>query len=129
MFFTALWIQTVHHVMCSILIGLSFFKTANDGSEMFNHLKLCVGLVIFFAYTQIMVPVLVCEYYNNFYQHPIVIRKNDWIMDFLCIKCYFLYIKCYLNNRISPITCIKFKSKSTHVLNVYNFELEALREA
>lgn len=72
----ALWIQTIHHVMCSVLIGLCFFNTANDGSEMFNHLKMCVGLVIFFAYTHIMVPVLVYpqevklvkkEHFNSWY--------------------------------------------------------------
>ncbi|CAH2091355.1 unnamed protein product [Euphydryas editha] len=55
----ALWIQTIHHVMCAVLIGLCFFGMANDGTQMFNHLKLCVGIVIFFSYTQIMVPVLV----------------------------------------------------------------------
>ncbi|CAH2237109.1 jg24448 [Pararge aegeria aegeria] len=61
----ALWIQTVHHVMCGVLVGLCFFGTANDGSQMFNHLKMCVGLVIFFAYTQIMVPVLVYPQENG----------------------------------------------------------------
>lgn len=54
-----LWIQLIHHAMCGVLIGICFFNMANDGTQMFNHLKLCVGLVIFFAYTQIMVPVLV----------------------------------------------------------------------
>ncbi|XP_023936390.2 ATP-binding cassette sub-family G member 1 [Bicyclus anynana] len=75
----ALWIQTVHHVMCAILVGLCFFGTANDGTQMFNHLKMCVGLVIFFAYTQIMVPVLVYpqevklvkkEHFNGWYSLP-----------------------------------------------------------
>lgn len=54
-----LCIQFIHHVMCGLLVGICFFNMANDGTQMFNHLKLCVGLVIFFAYTQIMVPVLV----------------------------------------------------------------------
>ncbi|XP_047534711.1 ATP-binding cassette sub-family G member 1 [Vanessa atalanta] len=72
----ALWIQTIHHVMCAVLIGLCFFGTANDGTQMFNHLKMCVGLVIFFSYTQIMVPVLVYpeevklvkkEHFNSWY--------------------------------------------------------------
>ncbi|CAB3259678.1 unnamed protein product [Arctia plantaginis] len=52
-------IQFVHHVMCGLLVGVCFWNMANDGTQMFNHLKFCVGLVIFFAYTQIMVPVLV----------------------------------------------------------------------
>ncbi|XP_068618206.1 ATP-binding cassette subfamily G member 4 [Battus philenor] len=72
----ALWIQTFHHMMCGLLIGICFFNMANDGTQMFNHLKMCVGLVIFFAYTQIMVPVLVYpqevklvkkEHFNGWY--------------------------------------------------------------
>ncbi|CAK1586360.1 unnamed protein product [Parnassius mnemosyne] len=72
----ALWIQTIHHIMCGVLIGLCFLNMANDGTQMFNHLKMCVGLVIFFAYTQIMVPVLVYpqevklvkkEHFNGWY--------------------------------------------------------------
>ncbi|CAG5025148.1 unnamed protein product [Parnassius apollo] len=72
----ALWIQAIHHTMCGVLIGLCFLNMANDGSQMFNHLKMCVGLVIFFAYTQIMVPVLVYpqevklvkkEHFNGWY--------------------------------------------------------------
>lgn len=71
-----LWIQLLHHLMCGLLIGACFYNMANDGTEMFNHLKLCVGIVIFFAYTQIMVPVLVYpqevklvkkEYFNCWY--------------------------------------------------------------
>uniref|UniRef100_A0A1E1W184 ABC-2 type transporter transmembrane domain-containing protein n=2 Tax=Pectinophora gossypiella TaxID=13191 RepID=A0A1E1W184_PECGO len=71
-----LWIQTIHHIMCGVLIGICFFNMANDGTQMFNHLKMCVGLVIFFAYTQIMVPVLVYpqevklvkkEHFNRWY--------------------------------------------------------------
>ncbi|XP_072947730.1 ATP-binding cassette sub-family G member 1 [Epargyreus clarus] len=72
----ALWIQTIHHAMCALLIGICFFNMANDGTQMFNHLKMCVGLIIFFAYTQIMVPVLVYpqevklvkkEHFNRWY--------------------------------------------------------------
>ncbi|CAK1550583.1 unnamed protein product [Leptosia nina] len=72
----ALWIQTIHHIGCAILVGVCFFNMANDGTQMFNHLKMCVGLIIFFAYTQIMVPVLVYpqevklvkkEHFNRWY--------------------------------------------------------------
>lgn len=62
LYFPGIYIQTVHHVMCGLLMGLCFFNMANDGTQMFNHLKMCVGIVLFFAYTQIMAPVLVCEY-------------------------------------------------------------------
>lgn len=71
-----LWIQLIHHTMCSILVGACFFNMANDGTQMFNHLKMCVGLVIFFSYTQVMVPVLIYpqevklvkkEHFNHWY--------------------------------------------------------------
>ncbi|XP_037974252.2 ATP-binding cassette sub-family G member 4 [Plutella xylostella] len=71
-----IYIQTVHHVMCGLLMGLCFFNMANDGTQMFNHLKMCVGIVLFFAYTQIMAPVLVYpqevklvkkEHFNRWY--------------------------------------------------------------
>lgn len=72
----ALWIQLIHHIMCGVLIGTCFYGTANDGKQMFNHLKYCIGVAIFFGYTQIMVPVLVFpeevklvkkEYFNRWY--------------------------------------------------------------
>ncbi|XP_045495514.1 ATP-binding cassette sub-family G member 1 [Colias croceus] len=72
----ALWIQSIHHIGCAVLVGVCFFNMANDGTQMFNHLKMCVGLVIFFVYTQIMVPVLVYpqevklvkkEHFNGWY--------------------------------------------------------------
>lgn len=65
LYISGLWIQLFHHILCSVLIGLCFLNMANDGTQMFNHLKMCVGLVIFFAYTQIMVPVLVCKYQQH----------------------------------------------------------------
>lgn len=48
--------------MSSGSAGLIFFKAANDGNRMFDHLKFCIGIVFFLAYTQIIVPILACKY-------------------------------------------------------------------
>lgn len=51
----------LHHLLCALLVGFVFYNTANDANQMFNHLKFCVGYVLFHTYTNIMMPVLVCE--------------------------------------------------------------------
>ncbi|XP_044735311.1 ATP-binding cassette sub-family G member 4 [Chrysoperla carnea] len=56
---TGLKVQFTHYLMCGLMIGTMFYNNANDGAQMFNHLKFCVGVILFFAYTQLMIPVLV----------------------------------------------------------------------
>ncbi|KAK7861706.1 hypothetical protein R5R35_010070 [Gryllus longicercus] len=58
----ALRLQLIHHVFCGFFIGCIFFNQANDGSKMFNHMKFCIGVVLFHGYTWIMVPVLCFPY-------------------------------------------------------------------
>lgn len=58
----ALYIQLVHHVVCGIMFGLIFYQAGNDGERMFDHLKYCIGVVFFLAYTQVIVPILSCKY-------------------------------------------------------------------
>ncbi|XP_031630020.1 ATP-binding cassette sub-family G member 1 [Contarinia nasturtii] len=55
---SVLLIQLFHHVFCGVIFGLIFFKAANDGERMFDHLKFCIGIVFFLAYTQMIVPIL-----------------------------------------------------------------------
>lgn len=43
------------------ILGLIFFKAADDGDRMFDHLKFCIGVVFFLCYTQIIVPILACK--------------------------------------------------------------------
>ncbi|XP_073947451.1 ATP-binding cassette sub-family G member 1 isoform X2 [Choristoneura fumiferana] len=102
---TGLWIQLFHHILCSVLIGLCFLNMANDGTQMFNHLKMCVGLVIFFAYTQIMVPVLVYpqevklvkkEHFNRWYSltpyyAALTVSKLPVQMFLNCLFCTIVY--------------------------------------
>lgn len=59
-------IQLFHHVFCGLIFGLIFFRAANEGQRMFDHLKFCIGVVFFVAYTQVIVPVLACEYCDKF---------------------------------------------------------------
>ncbi|KAL0270444.1 UNVERIFIED_CONTAM: hypothetical protein PYX00_007858 [Menopon gallinae] len=55
---TGLKILFVHHLACGLLFGWVFFKSANDAYQMFNHMKFCVGYVLFYTYTHVMMPVL-----------------------------------------------------------------------
>lgn len=55
---TVLAIQLFHHVFCGLIFGLIFFRAADEGDRMFDHLKFCIGVVFFVAYTQVIVPVL-----------------------------------------------------------------------
>lgn len=63
--FTCCW--TLNWFVCIrvfllLLSGLIFFKAANDGERMFDHLKFCIGIIFFLAYTQIIVPILACKF-------------------------------------------------------------------
>ena len=57
----ALQIQFIHHTMCAFLVALLYFNVARDGSQFFTHMKFSIGLVLFYTYTHVMVPVLLCE--------------------------------------------------------------------
>lgn len=46
-------------------LGLIFFRAANDGERMFDHLKFCIGIIFFVTYTQIIVPILACKFELN----------------------------------------------------------------
>lgn len=65
-----------HHLACGVLIGLCFLGTADDGTQMFNHLKFCIGVTTFFGYTQIMVPVLLCKYHFKQYWKCLYLYPN-----------------------------------------------------
>ncbi|XP_046660495.1 ATP-binding cassette subfamily G member 4 [Homalodisca vitripennis] len=55
-------IQLFHHMICSLLVGIIFFDRANDGEMFFDHMKFCMGIILFHAYTHVMVPVLTFPY-------------------------------------------------------------------
>lgn len=53
-----LQIQLYNHVGCSLALGIIFYQMAKDGQEFFNHMKFCIGIIVFHTYTQCMVPIL-----------------------------------------------------------------------
>lgn len=72
----ALGIQFFHHILCGLMFGLIFYKVANQGERMFDHLKYCIGCILVIVYTQVMVPILNYpsevkivkkEYFNRWY--------------------------------------------------------------
>ncbi|XP_034250465.1 ATP-binding cassette sub-family G member 4 [Thrips palmi] len=58
----ALQIQFMHHSMCAFMVAVLYFNVARDGSQFFTHMKFSIGLVLFYTYTHVMVPVLVYPY-------------------------------------------------------------------
>ncbi|XP_073996883.1 ATP-binding cassette sub-family G member 1-like [Rhodnius prolixus] len=53
-----LQIQLYNHLGCSLALGIMFYQMAKDGQEFFNHMKFCIGVIVFHTYTQCMVPIL-----------------------------------------------------------------------
>ncbi|KAL1452209.1 hypothetical protein WDU94_006505, partial [Cyamophila willieti] len=69
-------IQFYHHLMCGLAVGIVFYGKSNDGTQFFNHMKFCMGVILFHVYTQCMVQVLLFptevkllkkEYFNQWY--------------------------------------------------------------
>ncbi|CAH1397760.1 unnamed protein product [Nezara viridula] len=72
-----LQIQFYHHLGCGLAMGLMFHDKATDGTEFFNQMKFCMGIILFITYTQLMVPILYypfevkllkMEHFNQWYQ-------------------------------------------------------------
>lgn len=64
---TALKVQLIHYFLCGFIVGVLYYGTANEGTQFYGHLKLCVSVIVFFGYTHLMIPVLLCKYLS--YQH------------------------------------------------------------
>nr|CAD7412656.1 unnamed protein product [Timema cristinae] len=71
--------QYSQHVTTSftgLLTGLIFFQAASDGTQMYTHMKLCIGIILFHSYTWCMTAVLLFpgevkllkkEYFNRWH--------------------------------------------------------------
>lgn len=55
-------IQFLHHFASGLLIGGIFFKLGSDGSQTMAIFKYILSVNVFFMYTYVMVPVLVCKF-------------------------------------------------------------------
>lgn len=66
----ALWIQLLHHVITALFLGGIFFDIGNDAAKPITNFKFCFTIVIFFTYTYLMVPILICKsFFNNSILH------------------------------------------------------------
>lgn len=55
-------LQLYHHFLCALIIGIVFYDQGKDGGQFFNHMKYCMGVIVFHTYTHVMVPVLTFPY-------------------------------------------------------------------
>nr|CAD7264529.1 unnamed protein product [Timema shepardi] len=69
-------LQLLNHAVTGLLTGLIFFQAASDGSQMYTHMKLCIGIILFHSYTWCMTAVLLFpgevkllkkEYFNRWH--------------------------------------------------------------
>lgn len=61
LFQVSLGIQLFHHLFSAILFGGVFHQTGDDARRPFVNVKFCLSVLVFFLYTHIMTPVLLCK--------------------------------------------------------------------
>lgn len=54
-------IQLLHYMLCAVLAGACFYGIADRGDMMYNHLKFCLSVVLFFSYTRLLIPIIICR--------------------------------------------------------------------
>lgn len=57
----ALTIQFSHHIIFGLSLGVIFFNTGNDASQSLATFKFFVSLMVFYLYTYIISPILLCK--------------------------------------------------------------------
>ncbi|XP_067009007.2 ATP-binding cassette sub-family G member 1 isoform X2 [Anabrus simplex] len=82
----ALRIQLFHHVFCGLIVGCVFFNQANDGSKMFNHMKFCIGVILFHTYTWLMVPVLL-------FPSEVKVMKKEFFNQWYSLSPYYMALQ------------------------------------
>lgn len=58
---TMIWIQIIHHLISGGLLGSIFFGIGNDAGMAVSNFNFCLSVMVFFVYTHVMVPVLLCK--------------------------------------------------------------------
>jgi hypothetical protein len=58
---TGMYIQFFHHLLSALIVGGIFYGTGNDASQTIATFKYCVCINVFFMYTHVMLPVLLCK--------------------------------------------------------------------
>lgn len=54
-------VQLLHHLISSVSMGLSFYGVGNNASHMVANFKFYIGVLLFFCYTYVMSPILLCK--------------------------------------------------------------------
>lgn len=62
---TSLYIQLFHHILSGLIVGGIFYGIGNDASQTNAIFKYCVCCNVFFMYTYVMTPVLLCKYFST----------------------------------------------------------------
>uniref|UniRef100_A0A8D8SLS9 ATP-binding cassette sub-family G member 1 n=1 Tax=Cacopsylla melanoneura TaxID=428564 RepID=A0A8D8SLS9_9HEMI len=79
-------IQFYHHLMCGLAVGIVFYGKSNDGTQFFNHMKFCMGVILFHVYTQCMVQVLL-------FPTEVKLLKKEYFNQWYGLKPYFLALQ------------------------------------
>lgn len=82
----ALNIQFYHHLLCAIAVGVVYFDKARDGEEFFNHLKFCLGVVLFHTFTYCMIPVIT-------YPYEVKLLKREYFNRWYSLRPYYLALQ------------------------------------
>ena len=59
---TGLYIQFFHHLLSGAIVGGIFYGIGNDASQTIAIFKYCVCCNVFYMYTYVMMPVLLCKW-------------------------------------------------------------------
>ncbi|KAK9503006.1 hypothetical protein O3M35_011671 [Rhynocoris fuscipes] len=78
-----LQIQLYNHIGCSLALGIMFYQMARDGQEFFNHMKFCIGVILFHTYTQCMVPILA-------YPYEVKLLKKEHFNQWYSLSPYYM---------------------------------------
>ncbi|VVC39714.1 Hypothetical protein CINCED_3A018409 [Cinara cedri] len=76
-------IQFYHHLICGLAVGIVFFDKSNDGAQFFNHMKFCMGNILFHTFTQSMVQVLAFPY-------EVKLLKQEYFNRWYSLRPYYL---------------------------------------
>lgn len=55
-----------HHFLSGTLLGTIFLGVGDDANRPFDNFKFVISAVVFFMYTHVMCPVLICKYTFHF---------------------------------------------------------------
>ncbi|CAH1737686.1 ATP-binding cassette sub-family G member 1 [Aphis gossypii] len=79
-------IQFYHHLICGLAVGIVFYDKANDGTQFFNHMKFCMGNILFHTFTQSMVQVLA-------FPSEVKLLKQEYFNRWYSLRPYFLALQ------------------------------------